>query len=135
MQVKCKVCHRPLTDLVSIALGVGPVCRVQGKQKECDLAQSSLFASEYKWGIDRGTIWIKDLKGIKSVTADIKNVLSNILKSVKNDTGSIKYRIMYKDYYDIWDEILVDSEGNFMGFSPLTEIEYENAYDKLQETK
>lgn len=131
MLVKCKVCHRPLTDLVSIALGVGPVCRVQGKQKEYDLRQSSLFESEYKWGIDRGTIWIKDLKGVKSVTSDIENVLSKILKSVKNDTDSIKYRIMYKDSYDIWDEVLIDNEGLFKGFSALTETDCTKAFDKL----
>lgn len=47
-------------------------------------------------------ILIEDLKGMKSVTNDMDNILEDLNKQI---IGLDKKKVIYKDSYGIWDEV------------------------------
>lgn len=52
---RCLVCHRPLRDPVSLALGVGPVCRTHAPSAQLDLFEEVPSANKTR------SIWIPEL--------------------------------------------------------------------------
>lgn len=134
---QCSLCGKLLTDPVSIAFGLGPVCRV--KKKTQDMNTENLFASraEYDYVIDDNILAIEDKNGMKSVTSDIKNILSEIAED--HDLSTMK--IMYKDTEGIWDgvsAIISNVNGKIevrnLQFFPLTETDYRQAKQKILNT-
>jgi hypothetical protein len=59
-------------------------------------------------------IAIEDLDGLMSVTNDAENVVRYLAR-----IGLGKRRLLYRDPEGIWDELLHDSGGAFMGFRAL----------------
>lgn len=117
---------------------MGPVCRVKKKME--GMNNGNLFASraEYEYDVEGSVLWIEDKGGMKSVTNDIENILSDI--AILQDIS--RKKIMYKDSDGIWDEVRAKIEvKREMGrnrisisgleFLPLTETDFGKAKEKL----
>jgi hypothetical protein len=102
----CSCCGRDLSARESVETGIGPVCRVSHKNLVARERSGNLFAnrSEFDYGVKRKTLWIRDLGGMKSVTNDIENVLTDIVADLGIEVVSSK-RIIYQDSMGIWDGI------------------------------
>lgn len=70
-----------------------------------------------------------DLSGHKSVTNDVQNVLKKI--KAKGDLCS---KVIYQDSSRYWDEIIVDSAMQFMGFRSLNEKDLGAALQRVRES-
>lgn len=138
----CSICKRPLTDPVSVRLGIGPVCRIQRKLDYMNEKTENMFEnrSDYSYKIDyeNNIIAITDNGGLKSVTNDIEKVIADIAM----ETQITGRTIIYKDSMGIWDGIEVTMEmketkteqiGTIkkIEFFPLTETQYEKAVEKV----
>lgn len=138
----CNCCGKPLSDPVSVNLGIGPVCRVTKKTGEMEEKTSNLWAnrSQYSWNItlDGKILYITDDGGLKSVTNDIENVLNDIKEKVPAKDFS-NLRIMYKDSMGIWDGVGVSLESDntikSVSFFSLNETGFQNAREKLMKHK
>lgn len=134
----CEICGKPLSDPISVELGIGPVCRIKQKKMEAESRQQNLFAgrADYEYGMMDGVLYIKDRGGMKSVTNDMENVLKDIL----DDIGStlLDYRIMYRDSNKIWDGVRISkiTEAGTIRcqFYSLNERDMDKAFDKLMKT-
>jgi|GEM_PF-2091358 hypothetical protein len=137
----CNCCGKPLTDEISIALGLGPVCRVKRKDLAMADKTGNLFANraEYTFEVDEKSkvIAIQDSGGAKSVTNDIENILKDITyhPQYKDNPDLMKgYKIMYMDSMGIWDCVKFEiSNGSIskVRFFPLTEKDFNKAKAKL----
>lgn len=132
--VTCNKCGRPLTDAISIAHKLGPVCRVNKKLE--GMGSGNLFAmrAEYNYKIDDNLVYIEDTGGWKSVTNDMENVLADIAKDNKISCK----KIMHKDSDGIWDGVranisVVDNKVSVSGieFYPITETDFQKAKEKI----
>lgn len=131
----CSKCGKPLTDPVSIAARLGPVCRLNRKLE--NMHNGNLFAnrSEYDYGIEGDVVWIRDIGELKSVTNDMENVLADISK--EHDIS--RKKIMYLDSDKVWDGVtatISKSESGSvhvtnLGFFPITETDFLKAKEKL----
>lgn len=136
----CSVCGKPLSDPVSVEVGMGPVCRVNKKLQDRGNKTGNIFSNraEYEWDIILGengkpdVIWIKDSGGLKSVTNDIENILEDISKELAVPGSILAAKIMYQDSMAIWDGIKILFHSPFkVEFFPLTEKEFSKAKKKL----
>jgi hypothetical protein len=92
-----------------------------------------MFASraQFNFDIDGDILAIEDLGGMKSVTNDIENILSDIAKySLVNLS---EYRIIYKDSQGVWDGITL--KNGRVSFFPINETDYKKAKEKLLKIK
>lgn len=134
----CVKCGKPLTDPISIAHKLGPVCRLNKKME--NMNNGNLFAAraEYTYDVEGSMLWIEDKGGLKSVTNDIENILVDI--AMIQDIS--KKKIMYKDTDGIWDGITatiiskkVEGKNSVsisnLDFFPITEKEFKKAKEKL----
>lgn len=123
----CSVCGATLTDPVSVKLGIGPVCRVKDKQLEAN--QGNLFAMRSKYSIASvgNVLIIYDRLGIKTVTNDIDNVLSEVKESYGNLDA---YKIMYRDSQGVFDGV-VTRASKFTSFFSIGETDERAALAKL----
>lgn len=116
-QNKCRVCHKTLTDPVSIQAGVGAKCRLSGKAVEAELSTNLFPPANFSFSATNGVLIILDLnQGGRSVTNDIETVLATI-KS--RGVGEHWHLAIYRDAYGIWDGITLDENRQFAGFYPL----------------
>lgn len=109
----CSICKKPLSDPISVEIGIGPVCRMSRKIKQRDDRNPKLFGNiaKYSWGIDGRIIWIKDEnQDHRSVTNDAENVLTEIAGELDGELTD--YLVMYQDSEGIWDEIEIVSVGS-----------------------
>lgn len=129
----CSCCGKPLTDPISVEIGIGPVCRVQKKMEDMNEKTGNLFSnrSDYDYWFDGNVLAIEDLGGYKSVTNDIENVIHDITRNEVMDI--MEFRIMYKDSMGIWDGISLQiSHGSLkVNFFSLNERLYQKAKEKL----
>ena len=105
-QSKCSICGRSLTRPSSIEAGTGPICRVTVKNQVVKDGMENIFTNrcEYSYTLKDSVISITDLGGMKSVTNDIENVLTDIIiAEIGIDLDD--YKIMYRDSQKIWDGI------------------------------
>lgn len=134
----CNCCGKPLSDPISVNLGIGPVCRVNGKMQELQERTGNLFdnRAKYDWGMTPNgkILYITDLGGLKSVTNDLENVLQDIQDTIPLQ-DMLKARIMYRDSMGVWDGVLIKYSGGSsiqgISFFPLTEKEFNKAQEKL----
>lgn len=103
---KCNCCGKPLSDPLSVDVGLGPICRMKGKaslEQQADLFGGASYSVE----LINGVICIIDLdQGGKSVTNDIDNVLVRIQRDDKLDI--FIHPIIYRDSMGVWDGVNVD---------------------------
>lgn len=130
MNTTCKICGKPLTDPISVELGIGPVCRISGK--EIELARGgNLFTPRavFHWGTEgvfSEIVWIIDENGGKSVTNDMHLVLQDISKAM-NLNGK---QIIYRDSQGVWDQVLISEKG-VISFKSINERDMAAAVHKL----
>jgi len=104
----CCICKKPLTDLTSVKLGIGPVCR--GKYGLNGLnGQNELFNNHSVFRLEKETdffVYISDRgnhKNCKTVTNDVEWVLSELDDLIDNFKNK---RCFYMDSEGRVDEIL-----------------------------
>lgn len=102
----CYNCHKPLSDPISVARGIGPDCWAQ-RMVDSRKDKSNLFGgSNYSWGIDGNILWLKDNGGPgRSLTNDMENALAEIQGQIENPLT--EYRIIYKDSDGAWDGVTI----------------------------
>ena len=83
--------------------------------------------SVYSRAVYGDVITIIDHDGGKSVTNDAENVIADLAA----DFDLSRYRVIYKDTRGIWDQMLVDRTGRFVGFSSINERDLPAALSKL----
>ena len=110
-QNSCEVCGKPLSNFVSVKLGIGPVCRGKGKIQMGlpfeDHAGYEVISDNDQF------IYLKDSghNQFKTVTNDAEYILSRL----NEEYGIGNKRIFYKDSSGEIDEI-VHKNGIFAGF-------------------
>lgn len=124
----CICCGRVLTDPVSIAAGIGPVCAMTAKEAELASRNGHLFRAEYRVRVDAGVIVIEDLDRGRTVTNDAEAVIADLAR-VGHD---LTLPVMYRDSSGIWDGMEV-AGGRFAGFFLLQRRDYGEARRALRE--
>ena len=127
----CSCCGKPLSDHISVSLGIGPVCRIKKKEGEMGEKTGNMFAprADYDYDIAGDVLWIIDRGGYKSVTNDMENILLDIAEVIGQDQLRQK-KIMYRDSMEIWDGVRL-SENGVVSFFSLTERDSMKAREKL----
>lgn len=135
MTTTCSICGKPLSNPISMELGIGPVCYVKRKLEEAMSKMDNLFAprSEFEYGMEDGILYIRDLGGLKSATNDMENILADIAGDIGRKIYN--YQIMYLDSMNIWDGIRITrhyqkTKFQFEFFS-INEKDFEKAKSKL----
>ena len=64
----------------------------------------------------------------RSVTNDAENVIADL---VRQGFDLSRYQVIYRDTRGIWDQLLVDSNGHFAGFSTINERDLSAALAKI----
>lgn len=126
----CIRCKRPLTDKISLGLGVGPKCRLILKNENAGNRTMDIFGNaDFEYQVLDDVIVIFDLNmGGRSVTNDIHNVLDHI----EQEIGGIKgKRVIYRDSHGIFDGIGVTRNGEFTNFYSLNVKSLDAALKKL----
>ncbi|HYD61941.1 MAG TPA: DUF6011 domain-containing protein [Noviherbaspirillum sp.] len=126
----CSCCGKPLTDPVSVEIGMGPVCRISNKEKEVQNKNGNLFANRasYDFTIEQGIVCVVDLDNGRSVTNDAENVIADLAaKGIDLDT----HLVIYRDTLGVWDQLQV-SNLRFAGFKSLNERDKELAKLKVR---
>jgi hypothetical protein len=83
--------------------------------------------SVYSRTVHGNVIAIIDHDAGRSVTNDAENVIADLAA----DFDLSKYHVIYRDTRRIWDQILVDRTGHFVGFSSINERDLPAAIAKL----
>ena len=81
----------------------------------------------YSYTIHGDVIAIIDHDQGKSVTNDAENIIADLAACFDLS----KYRVIYRDSRDVWDQLLVDRTGHFAGFSSLNARDLPAALAKL----
>jgi len=107
--MNCYNCNKPLSDPLSVKLGIGPDCRkelgIKGRNNG-----NNLFGNrtEYSWGTDGKILWLKDNgTHCRSLTNDMENCLVEIQVKLGDKDSIINYIIVYKDSEGEWDGIQI----------------------------
>ncbi|QEE39817.1 MULTISPECIES: DUF6011 domain-containing protein [unclassified Methylobacterium] len=111
----CRICGKPLTDPLSVAVGFGPVCRITAKMRTIGDRQQDLFGHEratYTRETRGDVILITDLNKGRTVTNDAESVIGDLVECLGDLAGK---RIVYRDTSGVWDELVVTS-NRFTGF-------------------
>lgn len=126
----CKVCGKPLKGPLSMAVGIGPVCRIQLKFRIAADRSRNLFAqaADFTWGIRSGVVCIVDPDTGASVTNDVDSVLARISA---DGVDLHAHPVIYRDSMGIWDEIVMDDRGGFDGFLGINERGLDAAIAKI----
>ena len=129
--MKCKKCHRRLSDPESIARGYGPVCygaNVVKKQKEHKKPFGDADDSHYEYRIDKAVapvLVIKDLNlGGKSVTNNIEAIIYKIAKETGSSLEAISgMKIIYRDSDGYYDGVRINGRG-IASFYPIVPMQH-----------
>jgi len=107
----CKICKRPLSNYMSVKLGIGPVCRsTETLQPGLPFENHAEFKVQT---VNEKFIYLEDIghEQVKTVTNDVKTVLQQL----QEDYDLKQLRIFYKDSEGEIDEIL-HYDGVFKDF-------------------
>lgn len=128
---KCCVCGKPLTDPVSVHLGIGPVCRINLKFNEAKNMTRNLFSStaDYTYELHGSVVCIIDHDNGMSVTNDIERVLADI-QGEGVPLGA--HRVIYRDTMGVWDEVVLNDDGTFKAFKSVNEQQLSAALAKVR---
>jgi len=115
----CGICHKPLTDALSVQLGIGPVCRLNLKIEEA--TRRDLFSWDaracYDYEIVNGVVCIVDHDRGRSVTNDAAAVIDDLIA----DGVDLSNRpVIYLDTEKTWDMLDVRND-RFAGFRSINE--------------
>jgi hypothetical protein len=134
--MKCSVCGKPLSDPVSVKIGIGPICRIKLKNNEPKKKQGDLFSdkAQYYYEIVGDVIVIYDeSQGGRTVTNDIERVLAEIAKDLKANGKLLKdFKVIYKDTQKVFDGVALTKDGRFDHFYSINEYLLKDALKKLE---
>lgn len=106
--MKCYNCNKPLSDPISVKLGIGPDCRKKLGIRNRN-GGNNIFGNraQYSWGIDGNILWLKDNgEHHRSLTNDMENCLCEIQTKLEKKM-LIYFTIVYKDSEGKWDGIQI----------------------------
>jgi hypothetical protein len=86
------------------------------------------YRSAYSRAVHGNVITIIDHDGARSVTNDAENVINDL---ARDGFDLSQYHVIYKDTRGIWDQILVDRTGRFVGYSNINERDLAAALTKV----
>ena len=129
--MKCKKCHRRLSDPESISRGYGPVCfgaDVAKKKKERNKPFANAAESDFDYRIDKNVVpvlVITDLNlGRKSVTNNIEAVLHKIASDIGSNIEAISgMPIIYRDSDGYYDGVRINYNGT-VSFYPIAPMQH-----------
>lgn len=87
--------------------------------------------STFTYGVRQNVIWVMDEGGMKSVTNDIDNVITDIMKRITVEGK----KLIYRDSMGIWDEVIFSiKNGKVTGiqFKSIGEKEMDKALEELK---
>lgn len=124
----CQICGKPLTDPVSVNLGIGPVCRLTIKDKDARDMTGNLFNDRASYGVAiiDGVICITDHDSGRTVTNDAANVIADL---ARDGIPLATHPVIYRDTMGVWDELDAVG-GTFNGFVSLNETDLTAAIRK-----
>lgn len=109
----CKVCRRPLSDHLSMKVGMGPICRENAGTQAEDLFS---IRSDFMVEVEDRIVLVMDLDlGGRSVTNDATHVVDDL---VRRGILSDGMRLIYRDSNGEWSEML-HRGGQFSTFASL----------------
>jgi hypothetical protein len=82
----------------------------------------------YSRTVHGNVIAIVDHDGPRSITNDADNVIADL---VAQGFDLSRYQVIYRDTRGIWDQMLVDATGHFIGFSSINERDLPSALARL----
>jgi hypothetical protein len=97
----------------------------------------------FDWGTDGLVLWIEELDGIGSLVNQMDEVLDRIAFAIELQTGwdhrtdgktmhpLYGYRLLLRDASGCWNAVQTNETGHFTGLTPLQELDYEVAYEKV----
>ncbi len=100
-------------------------------------------ALQFDWGTDGWVLWIEDLTSINAVLEQMPEVITRISFAIELQTGwdhrtdgdtyhpLYGYRLLLRDATGLWHAVQVNGAGQFAGTTPLEELDFEIAYDKV----
>lgn len=100
-------------------------------------------APHFEWGTDGLVLWIEELDIIDTLAMQLEPVLERIAFAIELQTGwdhrtdsatyhpLFGYRLLLRDAAGCWQAIRVDAAGHFVDLTPLQELDYCIAYDKV----
>ena len=129
----CYRCGKPLSDPISVNLGIGPICRIKRKYDLSGEKSENLFSnrSNYDYEVldSKKIIAITDMGTVeKSVTTDIENVINDF---INRGFDVNQYNIIYRDSMKVWDGIKIKN-GKFKSFYSINEIDFNKAILKIK---
>lgn len=116
----CSRCHRPLTDPVSVAAGMGPVCRAKegivaaGAASHAGAARGPAGRARWTFWLEGRFVLLEDQGGAVSVTNDAERVVLELASRCPLEGR----RVLYRDSMGRWDELVVQA-GRFVRFAPV----------------
>lgn len=118
--MKCRVCGKPLSDPVSMALEIGPTCRMKLKLMEANDMNGNLFgeqAASFSVDVDEEFVTIIDHDTGRTVTNEARNIIAALVgQGIDVDA----HLVIYRDTMGVWDRI-VTKHGEFAGFESINE--------------
>lgn len=97
----------------------------------------------FDWGTDGLVLWIEELDGVDSLAGQMNEVMDRIAFAIELQTGwdhrsdsntlhpLYGYRLLLRDALGCWNAVQTDETGHYAGLTPLQEMDYEIAYDKV----
>ena len=91
----------------------------------------------FDWGTDGLVLWIEELDGAGSLASQMNEVMDRIAFAIELQTGwdhrtdGATMHPLYGDASGLWNAVQTDETGHFSGLTPLQEMDYEIAYDKV----
>jgi hypothetical protein len=98
---------------------------------------------QFDWGTDSLVLWIEDLSPVGTLLDQMAEVIDRIGFAIELHTGwdhrtdtdtyhpLFGYRLLFRDATGLWHGVQVSPAGQFIGTTPLEEMNYEIAYDKV----
>ncbi len=98
---------------------------------------------QFDWGTDNLVLWIDDLSLAGTLLDQLPEVISRVGFAIELQTGwdhrtdqatyhpLYGYRVLLRDATGLWHGIQVSPGGAFLDTTPLEEVAYDIAYDKV----
>ena len=98
---------------------------------------------QFDWGTDNWVLWTDDLSITGTLLDQMTEVMDRVAFAIELQTGwdhredshtfhpLFGYRLLLRDATGLWHGVRVDAAGRFMSTTPLQEMDYEIAYDKV----
>ena len=98
---------------------------------------------QFDWGTDNLVLWIEDLSVAGTLLDQMPEVISRVAFAIELQTGwdhridadtyhpIYGYRLLLRDATGLWHGVTVNAAGEFLSTTPLEEISYDIAYDKV----